>query len=106
MNGLTPAIFHGIFNGMSSSVTMDSAGRLVLPRKIREQLNLHGGSRLNLELEKDSVRLVPMPEEEARIVMRNGRHVIETSSPLGVGEIRKAILAEREERLVKLSSKK
>ena len=91
---------------MSSLVTMDSAGRLVLPRRIREQLHLRGGSRLSLELERDSVRLVPMPDEEARIVKRDGRFVIETSTPGGKGEIRQAILAERDERLSKLSGKK
>jgi AbrB family looped-hinge helix DNA binding protein len=100
---LTSAIFHGIFQPMSSSVTMDSAGRLVLPRRIREHLHLRGGSRLSLELERDGVRLVPMPDEEARIVKRHGRFVIETSTPVGDGEIRRAILAERDERLGKLS---
>lgn len=88
---------------MNATITLDSAGRLVLPRKIREYLHLRGGSRMSLEAERDSVRLVPMPDEEARIVKRNGRHVIETSTPLAVSEIRQAILAEREERLIKLS---
>ena len=91
---------------MNSSVTMDSAGRLVLPRRIRELLGLHAGSRLSLELEKDSVRLVPMPDEDARIVRRNGRLVIETDKPTAAGEIRQAILADRDERLGKLSGKK
>jgi AbrB family looped-hinge helix DNA binding protein len=88
---------------MNATITLDSAGRLVLPRKIREHLHLRGGSRMSLEVERDSVRLVPMPDEEARIVKRNGRHVIETSTPLAAGEIRQAILAEREERLINLS---
>jgi len=85
---------------------MDSAGRLVLPRRVREHLHLRGGSRLSLEHGRDSGRLVPLPEEDARIVMRDGRRVIETSTAVGEGEIRKAILADRDQRLNKPSGGK
>jgi AbrB family looped-hinge helix DNA binding protein len=91
---------------MNATVTMDSSGRLVIPRTIREQLHLRGGSRLNLEVKGDGVFLAPLPDEDALIVKRGGRLVIETSEILGDDEVRKAILADREERVNKLSGMK
>lgn len=91
---------------MSATVTMDSSGRLVIPRNIRDQLHLRSGSRLNLEVKGDGVFLAPLPNEDARIVKRGGRLVIETSGILGDDDVRRAIVADREERINKLSGPK
>lgn len=90
---------------MNPTVTMDSSGRLVIPRNIRDQLHLRSGSRLNLEVKGDGVFLAPLPDEDARIVKRGGRLVIETSEILGDDDVRKAIVAVRE-RMNKLSGLK
>lgn len=66
---------------MRVTVTMDSSGRLAIPRNIREQLHLRSGSRLNLEIKGDGVFLAPLPDEDARIVKRGGRLVIESAEP-------------------------
>lgn len=42
---------------MNATVTMDGAGRLVLPAAVRKALGLKAGSRLILEVEGDEVRL-------------------------------------------------
>lgn len=42
---------------MNATVTMDGAGRLVLPVAVRKALGLKAGSRLILEVEGDEVRL-------------------------------------------------
>lgn len=39
------------------SITIDKAGRLVLPKPIRDRFNLVSGSELEVELEPDGVRL-------------------------------------------------
>ncbi len=88
---------------MSATVTIDSSGRLVIPRTIREQLHLHSGSRLHLEVKGDGVFLAPMPDEDARLVTRDGRLVIQSSKILGKDDVRKAIVSDREERISKLS---
>ncbi len=91
---------------MGATVTIDSSGRLVIPRNIREQLHLRSGSRLNLEISGGGVFLAPLPNEDARIVKRGGRLVIETSEVISDDDVRKAIVADREERANKLSGLK
>lgn len=39
------------------SITIDKAGRLVLPKPIRERFNLVSGTELKVEVETDGVRL-------------------------------------------------
>jgi AbrB family looped-hinge helix DNA binding protein len=103
---LTSAIFHAIFHAMNATVTIDSSGRLVIPRNIRNQLHLITGSRLNLEVKGDGVFLAPLPSENARLVKRAGRLVIESSEPMNDDTVRKAILSDREDRMNKLSGRK
>ncbi len=91
---------------MSATVTIDSSGRLVIPRNIREQLHLRSGSRLNLEVKGDGVFLAPLPDEDARIVKRGGRLVIESAEPLSEDDVRKAIVSDREDRINHLSGLK
>lgn len=103
---MTSAIFHAIFHAVSATVTIDSSGRLVIPRNIRNQLHLITGSRLNLEVKGDGVFLAPLPSENARLVKRAGRLVIESDEPMGDDTVRKAVLSDREDRMNKLSGRK
>lgn len=91
---------------MNATVRIDSSGRLVIPRNIREQLHLRSGSRLHLEVKGDGVFLAPLPDEDARLVERGGRLVIQSSKTLDDDDVRKAIVADREERINKLSGLK
>ena len=38
---------------------MDNAGRIVLPKAIREQMHLSGGSKLEIEMVGDRIQLTP-----------------------------------------------
>lgn len=78
----------------------------MIPRNIREQLHLRSGSRLNLEVKGDGVFLAPLPDEDARIVNRGGRLVIESPEPLSDNDVRRAIVSDREDRINHLSGLK
>jgi len=44
---------------MSTTVQLDPAGRVVLPKKIRERFRLQGGDILALEVKGDAIELRP-----------------------------------------------
>lgn len=60
---------------MTTTVTLDKAGRLVIPRAIREKLHFGPGTRLNIEALGDRVQLSEAPAK-TRIARRSGRRVI------------------------------
>jgi AbrB family looped-hinge helix DNA binding protein len=45
---------------MSTTVTLDKAGRVVLPKPLRDELRLEPGDRLSLESEGDKLTLRPV----------------------------------------------
>jgi AbrB family looped-hinge helix DNA binding protein len=70
----------GIMNGMELKI--DSAGRLILPKKIRDRFRLTAGS--VLELEEQPGELVLRPKEQTpAVVQRNGRWVYLGEVPVG-----------------------
>ena len=86
---------------MISSITLDSAGRLVLPKAVRERLHLHAGAKMKLEVVADKIELTPEPDENVRVVKKGGLLLL-----TGLGEnfdAVKAIKAAREEREEQLS---
>ena len=60
---------------MTATTTIDKAGRLVLPRKIREKFHLTGNSRLKVEVIGDKIQLSEA-EAETKIERRGKRRVI------------------------------
>lgn len=48
---------------MIATITLDKAGRIVLPKRIREKMHLHEGSRLRVELSGDTLELTPEAAE-------------------------------------------
>lgn len=56
-------------------VTIDRAGRLVLPKRFREVLGVSTGGTVHLELVDGSV-VVSAPAIATRVVERNGRAVV------------------------------
>ncbi len=46
-------------NGMKSVISIDRAGRVVLPKALREQFNLHPGSQLEITTGQDHLELKP-----------------------------------------------
>jgi AbrB family looped-hinge helix DNA binding protein len=45
------------------TITIDKAGRLVLPREVRNRLHLQAGDRLEILPEEDAIHLRPVREE-------------------------------------------
>lgn len=82
---------------MSISITLGKAGRLVIPKAIRESLGLREGSRLRIESAGGKFEAV-LEIDEVEIQMRDGFPGICGGPPRNKGDIVKAIKAEREER--------
>lgn len=47
---------------MSITITLGKAGRLVVPKAIRDSLGLHEGSRLKLEVQGGKLQAAPEPD--------------------------------------------
>jgi AbrB family looped-hinge helix DNA binding protein len=60
---------------MTATITLDSAGRLVLPKAIREKMHLQAGSKLRADLVGEKLE-ISMDVPEATIVKRGKRRVI------------------------------
>jgi AbrB family looped-hinge helix DNA binding protein len=56
-----PPALHGTFNGMKT--TIDGAGRVVIPKGLREALSLNGGDEIEVTLAGDRIELSPAPRQ-------------------------------------------
>jgi AbrB family looped-hinge helix DNA binding protein len=85
---------------MSTDVQMDSAGRVVLPKKVRERLRLRGGDMLGLEIRGEAIQLRPR-KAKPQLQRVNGVLVLvaETSLPEGVD----LVADSREERIEEIA---
>lgn len=65
-------------NGTLTSmlVGIDRAGRVVIPKEVRDRLSLTPDSQLELDTEGDSIRLTPVRERSRSIVEIDGWPVI------------------------------
>ena len=68
---------------MKTALTVDSAGRIVLPSEARRLLNLRPGSRLRLTIVAERIELTPEPQtEQAPSTSPTGRPLTDsTTSP-------------------------
>jgi AbrB family looped-hinge helix DNA binding protein len=53
---------------MSQTITIDNAGRIVLPAELRRRLNLGPGSRLTLDVVAQRIELTPLPQADAGLL--------------------------------------
>ncbi|MDI1314999.1 AbrB/MazE/SpoVT family DNA-binding domain-containing protein [Prosthecobacter sp.] len=60
---------------MTATVTLDKAGRLVLPKPVRDQLHLRAGSKLRLDVTGDRMELT-QEVPEVKIEKRGKRRVV------------------------------
>jgi AbrB family looped-hinge helix DNA binding protein len=60
---------------MTTTLTVDKAGRVVIPKRIREEMHLREGSRLRLELRGDRLELTH-ELNEVQLERRGRRRVI------------------------------
>jgi AbrB family looped-hinge helix DNA binding protein len=79
------------------SITIDKAGRLVLPKPIRDRFNLVSGTELEVEVEPDGVRLRGSLRRKQGIMVHHGSRVVQ----LDVAEF---IRGERESRALQVAA--
>ena len=91
------AIARGNPFAMSITITLGKAGRLVVPKPLRESLGLREGTRLRLEVSGGKLEAIP-EADDVQIEIRDGFPVITGGLPRRKGDIVKAIKAGREER--------
>lgn len=87
---------------MTVTIRVGKAGRVVIPKVIRDDLGLNEGSRLKLEIQGGKLHAAPEPDPVS-ITLENGFPVIRGGPRLGPGAIVKAIKEQRdcrEDRLV------
>ncbi len=84
-------------NAMSEIVTIDDAGRIVLPKSLREKFRLQGGDKLSLETVGDHMELKPLEKAEEQAVIKKGGLLVVAASgePCDAAD---AVRVEREER--------
>jgi AbrB family looped-hinge helix DNA binding protein len=79
---------------MNATVTLDKAGRVILPKTLRDELRLEPGDELALESQGDNVTLrpvrsaTPLRREQGVWVFRTGRKISAASTDKTLLEIR------------------
>lgn len=58
-------------------VTVDRAGRVVIPKEVRDRLSLGPDAELEIDVEGDTIRLTPRPTARRRVVDDGGLPVLE-----------------------------
>jgi len=84
---------------MKSTIPIDRAGRLVLPKAFRTRLHLEEGDLLEVELDAYGVRLRPLVASQSRMIRQNGRSVWDApGASASIEEIEKTMNRGRNER--------
>jgi AbrB family looped-hinge helix DNA binding protein len=82
---------------MEGTVTIDKAGRVVIPKEIRDVLRLEPGDTLAFATEDDSVTLRPL-HASAPLQKERGVWVFRGSKPLSLDEANRILRDTREHR--------
>ena len=75
---------------MTAKATIDSAGRVLIPKAVRDELRMGPGDRLDLELEDDHVVLRPA-RSGTSIRKENGIWVFRSGHGISSAETEKAL---------------
>ncbi len=82
---------------MTTTLTIDGAGRLVLPKPVREELRLSAGDSLELETSEGEIVLRPV-RGAATMRKKQGVWVMSTGKPLSAEVVNQTIREIRNER--------
>lgn len=82
---------------MRTKVTLDKAGRVVLPKALRDELNLSAGDTFDVSVEGEAVTLRPR-RAEARLQKKRGIWVLWTGEPVTAEETDEVLRRIRDER--------
>jgi len=80
-----------------STVTLDNAGRVLIPKNLRDELRLEPGDKLELESEGEKVTLRPV-RATSPLRKERGVWVFRSGSKISAADTDKAIRAIREQR--------
>ena len=99
-----PVVHHSIFGKMpyyygimNTTITIDKAGRVVIPKTVRDALHLEAGDSLELESDGDRVTLRPL-RSASPLRKERGFWVFYGREPLSLADANKLIRDVREER--------
>ena len=82
---------------MVTTLTVDKAGRVVLPKPVREEMQLAPGDSLELESSEDRIVLRPA-RGKGRMYKKQGVWVFDSGEPLDTETVNKTLRKVREER--------
>jgi AbrB family looped-hinge helix DNA binding protein len=82
---------------MITTINIDKAGRIVLPKSVRQELQIAPGDSLELESSDDHVVLRPA-RTKARMYKKHGIWVMNTGTPLAPEVVSDTIRKVREDR--------
>lgn len=91
----------------TTTITIDGAGRCVLPKFMRERLHLRAGSKMKADVIGDRIELTPEADEGVKLV-RKGKMLVISGLGKSFGAVAaiKAAREERDEQLVRRHRKK
>jgi len=82
---------------MDANITVDKAGRVVLPKAVRDELELAPGDSLQLESTRDEIVLRPV-RGNVGMRQKEGIWVFRTDEPISTETVNETIRQLREER--------
>jgi AbrB family looped-hinge helix DNA binding protein len=82
---------------MVTTLTIDKAGRIVLPKPVRDELQLSPGDSLEIESSEERVILRPV-RGNGRIYKKQGVWVFDSGEPLDASVVNRTLRKVREER--------
>jgi AbrB family looped-hinge helix DNA binding protein len=82
---------------MTTTLTVDKAGRVVLPKPVRDELQLSAGDSLEVESSEDQIVLRPV-RGTAGLRKKQGIWVLDVDEPLSVEAVNRTIRDIRRER--------
>jgi AbrB family looped-hinge helix DNA binding protein len=82
---------------MTGRLTLDKAGRIVLPKPLRDELRLEAGDTLEVETSSDEITLRPT-RGHAQLRKKHGIWVYRSGEPLSQATVNKTLRDVREER--------
>ena len=82
---------------MVRRLTLDKAGRIVLPKPLRDELQLEAGDTLELESSGDEITLRPM-RGHAQLRKKHGIWVYRSGEPLSQAVVEETVQQIRQER--------
>ena len=82
---------------MNATLTIDKAGRIVIPKSLRDELNLSPGDTLELESEGNQVTLRPV-RSASRLRLKKGIWVLGTGEKITLQDTNRVIREIREQR--------